>query len=1360
MSYYIIQNMQKYLNIQHFEKDEDGMLRYLDDKITKPTFNELFDFKYSMVIAEPGYGKTRLLKEIVLKASEQNKKAFFIDSKKIKNNIVDSIQKCKEISNIISEENLQKESLFSNTLDFNLDENTIICLDALDELPFSKLYDFFEIIEKFIKAYPSVHLFISCRTHHLNKVDFNLSKLPFEYITLEHFYGDQITKYLSNKFTSDIVKEIEEKSNQTELFNFLSIPRYLYYFSELIEPMGIKEITKLSRAEMFENFIYRKLDKEKGRGVSHSQYDIIKRVLEKIAIVMKINQVSQISKDELFTIFEDINSNFSQIVFRDDLLNILYDKSIIKDNIDFIEFENQEFLDFLVAKEICRFDKVEQVFFDIAVEPYLQEIFTSWFYVLPFLLEQKPFMIKILLNFLKKNLDKALREKYFYALTYIETKNLDKELKSQIFTFVFDYHTQHNKWLHLSRLAYFYNENKHYQKMLDSIDESKNTDDELYVRRNNVVDIISLLVKDKKLTTKQVEFWKDKYIQWLKLDIVKNQVLHRNIISSLPMFAENDFEYIKSLYFIFKTGIEIQYSFARVCYITMPEDIFSIDVYFKTYKLYQKNKQTSSLSSSDGISYIFKLKTLNGISYSIEKLISDYGTDECQLHLLFRNLYDTYEDKLDKFAEHINTTFDTTNIDIIKKFTTILATKHFQDYDKEHYLKKILIADIFEKDKNYIFELIEFEYHRYKNNETNFWNMASLIKHDFIPYINNENFNIIYELLKKFEEGQWTLNSLMYELYTNNKIHSKIKEKIKTKYNDYITEVDKNILKRDAKYQRDTKNKFIGLCKQWEHKIEPEENQYRTDLFEFFISEKETLKNCKKYEENRLKTIEVAKEIIRLNNPLNNKVEVNGNTTTTWGVHDFGKCIEFLDNEYVLLDEKILIDNVFRYLPFNMNSDYKTIFKLAKNPSSKAIQDIVDVYAGTTRDDDLNISQPENFIQMYKNFNLKEAEPLLLKMLFNQDIREYKREQIVDVLPKTVLTQKKIKEYLKKYGKKNELYEKMLYTLIQTHNENSAFNTAFEIIIEKAKKADIPNSESSLHGTSLDFVYNKLVFAIINTNYSIEKDKELLLLSEKLEKKGKKLNARFLQDIVFKHVEYLKHKNSFEPIFEIEKFLQENRDKINLHWFEYKLNELKEIYLEELAKPANISASIKKYNELKEKDYLAISSPSHLLEIIQDTIENDLKHWIEDEGAYKDIEELAMKKTLQAEKFIQKTIKSQIELSLFQKGFRATDFIIKREEETLNGSRADFTISYGFIGSILIELKLANNDEAIATRKGGKNYIKTLNKYINGTNSDYGIFLIFNIRSSKEEFKDQIQKLSKLYEKEKTITVMEVNCKI
>ena len=128
------------------------------------------------------------------------------------------------------------------------------------------------------------------------------------------------------------------------------------------------------------------------------------------------------------------------------------------------------------------------------------------------------------------------------------------------------------------------------------------------------------------------------------------------------------------------------------------------------------------------------------------------------------------------------------------------------------------------------------------------------------------------------------------------------------------------------------------------------------------------------------------------------------------------------------------------------------------------MQDILNVYDGTTRDDDLYISHPRNFIQLYKHINLKEAEPLLLRMLFNQDIREYIRVEIVDVLPKTVLTQEIIEKYIQEFGEEDELYEKMLYTLIQTHRDDSSLDKAFKIIIEKVKNIDIPDDKFRFSG--------------------------------------------------------------------------------------------------------------------------------------------------------------------------------------------------------------------------------------------------------------------------------------------------------
>src|SRR5690606_22272558 len=104
------------------------------------------------------------------------------------------------------------------------------------------------------------------------------------------------------------------------------------------------------------------------------------------------------------------------------------------------------------------------------------------------------------------------------------------------------------------------------------------------------------------------------------------------------------------------------------------------------------------------------------------------------------------------------------------------------------------------------------------------------------------------------------------------------------------------------------------------------------------------------------------------------------------------------------------------------------------------------------------------------------------------------------------------------------------------------------------------------------------------------------------------------------------------------------KSKKSIYAFEYKFKELKDIYLEELAKPKHVMEAIKAYKKSKENEYIAVNSPLHLLEIIKESISNEIKHWIEVEGAYKHIEELAKKNTnTNAEDFIQKTLKPQIE---------------------------------------------------------------------------------------------------------------------
>ena len=55
MGNYIIQNMTKYLNLEHFfQIFKNDYISYLDKKRTELGFEELYNYKYLMFVAGPG----------------------------------------------------------------------------------------------------------------------------------------------------------------------------------------------------------------------------------------------------------------------------------------------------------------------------------------------------------------------------------------------------------------------------------------------------------------------------------------------------------------------------------------------------------------------------------------------------------------------------------------------------------------------------------------------------------------------------------------------------------------------------------------------------------------------------------------------------------------------------------------------------------------------------------------------------------------------------------------------------------------------------------------------------------------------------------------------------------------------------------------------------------------------------------------------------------------------------------------------------------------------------------------------------------------------------------------------------------
>jgi hypothetical protein len=118
--------------------------------------------------------------------------------------------------------------------------------------------------------------------------------------------------------------------------------------------------------------------------------------------------------------------------------------------------------------------------------------------------------------------------------------------------------------------------------------------------------------------------------------------------------------------------------------------------------------------------------------------------------------------------------------------------------------------------------------------------------------------------------------------------------------------------------------------------------------------------------------------------------------------------------------------------------------------------------------------------------------------------------------------------------------------------------------------------------------------------------------------------------------------------------------------------------------------------------------------------------------------------------------RSQFENGLLKAGLRKEEIHIQRESQLLDDRRTDFLISYGFIGPILIELKLTTNKE-INTDSARKAFKNKLIQYINGSNSHYGIFII--LQTDKKYPVEKYEPiLRNLYKADKRIEIVSLNC--
>jgi hypothetical protein len=349
---------------------------------------------------------------------------------------------------------------------------------------------------------------------------------------------------------------------------------------------------------------------------------------------------------------------------------------------------------------------------------------------------------------------------------------------------------------------------------------------------------------------------------------------------------------------------------------------------------------------------------------------------------------------------------------------------------------------------------------------------------------------------------------------------------------------------------------------------------------------------------------------------------------------------------------------------------------------------------------------------------------------------------------------KTLELFLKKYKKtQKELAEKAVHLLIEKHNDKKSIEWLFNQITKRSFKFVEPQGAHSVGGQENELQEKEFASPLMTLKESSYQKNFLKLLgySFNLIKKDKLYYsyAQYIWQIVYAYFDNLKEGRTYEPLKYLEDYITKHSTEDGANWFSGRIKELRRSYMNFIGKPKNVAECILFYNNFKAEQYLEISSPLDLREKIKEVVDKELKSWIHGEGR---------KLMTKSEGDVQKNIKLQLENGFLRRNFRTNEIRVIREPQLLDDKRTDFLIYYGFIGPIVIEVKLSNSSDLKGKKLASKKSYKSMRHYMENYKAKLGIFLVIDnhkkwLSNGRVKF---IENVTKAYERIENVEVISV----
>lgn len=1304
-NFYISQQIKIYSS---FEEGKEELKKYGDrflylSWLDKPLMDcdVLKQASRIFVIAEPGYGKTEFLKKNVQEALESGSQSLYLDLKQLgERSVEDAI---KDADNQIQLKNTS---------------NVLIALDALDEVKTQNVFRTIEEIKKFTKAYDKIQILISCRRHYFDRYDHLFKETDLKYVHLLGFQMNQVEEYLSlHKMSGETIEKLIKLLQMPGRDIILKTPRYLSFLPRYVNKKGIGGLVDITRAKLFDFFVIETLrDQDEKKGADKAE--MAKRILAKLALVMEIYQTNTITKDELMIFLDDAESDLKNAYLATNPIESLWQDSIIKDVNNELMFYNSEFQEYLAAQEMARLGDADQIMYDLVIDTDLKEIFPSWFSTLAFAIDLNPNYIGVLLKFILRNQDdRILDESYHRILTSTDPKGLSNAKKEEIFYAVFNFYQNRKHWIETSvsnNLSQYVTPKIiiELRKRIDKIKLLPVDSASRYVPLTNITRLVESLVMLNKLSGADITFWKKNLVTFV-LDKNTNGVLQRGALMALSEFGDQSV--ITKVKEVWPSKDEaILNNFIHLCVKLAPVDAKSIDYFIDGAKRGLIPAQLALLQIND--------------PGNVKKLLNKLMLDEEFAHRFFEHFHGEDENKIvDNIQLALET--DPSILSVIDKFIIwfLDSSRHYQ-IRQSSILEKILSLRT-QRDSNTLVWFVD-KIMADANLSNALWSFRGL----FTSLLSPKNINDFVDMLSATQD---TKEIAFYSFLQLNQSDSRA-DKDTYKAGKKLFGPELKLLKKQKKAQSNLIDPDQEIYKLFQLKLEPALNQYSGDLFDYYMQHKDTVNQYISSDE-KVKLKRKTNKVLDVFDPSKHKITLGSSRGggTTFSMPQFAKI--FGDALKVAKALSISItqkqkSNLVNFIPFADYEEVSDLLTLVGRLSHPEVKKLITVYK--KRSGDTWRFAPDGFIRCMETNKTIEAVSALRDLAQENRIEDYHRVSALRVATRIKPELKILKDIFKKENKTNgnkRLAEAANCLLIELKDQ-SAIAWRFKEIKKRAAKFErqkgfhsIGSLENELDDKKFaeplsllsDTKYESLFYDLLDYSFSlIQKDKQ-----------GFYPYANYIWRIVCDYIRSLKISKSYKPLKSLELYLAKHYNLPGMNWFGYQVKGLKEEFLRELGKPTNISQCIQKYNTLKNTAHLPIRSEESLFNTIVDILENELFNWLSSDGI----------KILQDQKEpnIQKMISMEMEVCLLRRGFRKNELrplesgelAIIREPQLKNDKRVDFEIYYGFIGPLILELKLTRNTDLAsprATTMRRKPSHKSMINYMKGYRANHGIFLVIN----------------------------------